>query len=241
MSGSFAAIVAALPEEIGPLVARLEGSGPARRRGRAWRGSLAGREVVLALTGDGAAAAGRGAAALLAEHKPALLLGLGVAGGLSPDLERGALVAAGEVRRGEERWQADTELLRRALDSGRAVEGVLTSSERVVDSPEAKERLWRRQGCAPRLGVDLESAAWAAAATAAGIPWLVVRAISDHAHEALPLPFGRLAGPGGQVARARVAAHLALRPWRLPATLALRRRVRVLAGDLAELALEVLA
>lgn len=241
MSDRPAAVVAALPEEIGPLLARLEGGRRERRRRSVWRGALAGREVVVACTGDGGAAAERGATALLAEHRPSLLLGLGVAGGLSPDLEAGALVASREVRAGERRWQADAELLRRALGSGRAVAGVLTTSERVVDAVEAKRRLWHEHRRSPALAVDLESASWAAAASGARVPWLVVRAISDGAHEALPLPFGRLAGPGGQVARTRVAAHLALRPWRLPATLALRRRVRVLAGDLAELALEVLA
>lgn len=243
MSAVGTAIVAALPEEIGPLAERLTARRRERRPGLAClRGRLAGREVVVASTGDGAAAAARGATAVLEEYRPQLLLGVGVAGGLSPDLPRGALVAAGEVRdAGGRGYAADPEMLRRALAGGRTVAGVLTASTRVVHEVAAKRRLWLAHDRCPRLAVDLESAAWARSATAAGVPWLVLRAISDAAGDELPLPFGRLSAATGGVSRPRVAAHLALRPWRLPATLELRRRVRRLAASLAELVLEVLA
>src|SRR5206468_11491242 len=57
-------------------------------------GRLGGAPVVLAATGDGARAAARGLAALLDAAPVGRLLVLGVAGGLSPDLAVGDLLAA---------------------------------------------------------------------------------------------------------------------------------------------------
>ncbi len=233
------AVVSALPEEIGPLARRLAGGRPGRRdRVRVRAG---GREAVLAVTGDGGRAARDGAEALLERVRPEMIIGIGVAGGLSPDLAVAGMVAAREVAVvGRPALPADAAWLGRVLAGGRAVAGRLVSVDRVVATADAKRRLWRQLGRPPCLAVDLESAAWAAAAAGRGVPWLVVRAISDAADEDLPLPLDRLGRPDGGVSRRRVAAYLALRPGRLPAALALRRRVGELAAQLAALVEELL-
>lgn len=234
------AVVAALEEEIEPLVRRLAGGRRERWPGLVCRrGALAGREAVLTVTGDGASAAARVAGTVCAELRPAALIGVGIAGGLSPDLPAGSLLAAGSVVAGGVSRTADRDWLARALATGRAVEGGLATVDRVLATVAAKRELWLRLGRPRRQGVDLESAAWAAAAEGRGVPWLVLRAIADPADEALPLPFDRLAAADGGVSRPRVLGHLALRPWRLPAVLELRRRLSDLAARLARLVEEV--
>ncbi|HVV51639.1 MAG TPA: 5'-methylthioadenosine/S-adenosylhomocysteine nucleosidase, partial [Polyangia bacterium] len=82
------AIVAAMPEEIAPLRARLVAPARTQRGGvSVERGRLAGREVTLAATGDGARNARAGVAELLAAAAPEALVVLGVSGALSPALE----------------------------------------------------------------------------------------------------------------------------------------------------------
>ena len=81
--------------------------------------------------------------------------------------------------------------------------------------------------------VDLESAAFAAAAAARGLPWLILRAISDTATEALPPLLNRCLDEGGAIRRGLLAARLFSQPSTLPQLLQLRQRVRACAAVLA--------
>jgi hypothetical protein len=81
--------------------------------------------------------------------------------------------------------------------------------------------------------VDLESLAYAEAAAQAAIPWLVLRAVSDTAAEALPALLNRCRDDGGAVRRRQVALELLGDPRALPVLLSLRRRVRRCAETLA--------
>jgi len=73
--------------------------------------------------------------------------------------------------------------------------------------------------------VDLESATYLAAATAAGIPWLVLRSVSDTADEALPELLNQSRDGGGAVRRGQVLFGLLRQPQALPFLLTLRGRV----------------
>src|SRR5581483_8501759 len=84
-------------------------------------------------------------------------------------------------------------------------------------------------------------AIYAAAAAAAGIPWLVVRAVSDTASEALPALLNRSRDDGGAVRRSSVVRGLLGDPGALPVLMSLRRRVRDGAEALARVAGPVLA
>jgi hypothetical protein len=72
-------------------------------------------------------------------------------------------------------------------------------------------------------------------ADAAGVPWLVLRAVSDTATESLPPYLERCRDEGGAVQRGRVALQGLLRPWSLPVLLRLGRRVRLCSETLAEI------
>jgi hypothetical protein len=107
---------------------------------------------------------------------------------------------------------------------------------RIADSVAEKRRLLKVVHGGGDTGptvVDLESAAYAEAAVAEGIPWLVLRAVSDTADEALPGLLNRALDDGGAIRRGRVLAGLLGHPSALPQLLGLRRRVRGAAEVLA--------
>lgn len=220
-------IAAALPGELAALLPRLEG----RRRSRGpagWvvAGRLAGTEVAVTATGDGEGAARRGLAALLERLPVRRLLLLGVGGGLSPELEEGALVVGRTVRSAAgEAPPPDADWLGWAAGSGEALVGTVVTVERILRDPGAKAELWRRLATAGPATVDLESAHWAREAARRGVPYLAVRAVLDPAGEELPLDFEACRGADGRVRTGRVLLAALARPGRLVALAGLRRRL----------------
>lgn len=231
-------IVAAMPEELAPLRARVTGarridgggSGPELVRGR-----LAGASVVLAVTGDGDRNARAGIASLLSSVSLDRLVAVGVAGALSPDLGAGDLVVSERVvsADGTRHFQADPRLCEGAARDARVRRGVVVTAGRIVDTVADKRSLLAavRPGALAAV-VDLESAAYAEAAAQAAIPWIVLRAVSDTAAEALPALLNRCRDDGGAVRRGKVAFELLGDPSALPVLLSLRRRVRGCAEEL---------
>lgn len=227
-------VVAALGEEIAPLRRLLS----RRRSGgddgvRLVEGLLAGESVVAAVTGDGAACARRGVEAALERTAPRRLVVIGAAGGLTEELGPASLVVAREVREeGGESFTADPALVARATSvAGRA--GVVVSAATLVSSPAAKADLHRRLGLRETTVVDLESASYIRAAVAAGVPWLVLRAVSDTAGEALPPFLEGCLRPDGGVSRTAVVRYALTHPGTWADLARLRRRVRLCAGALA--------
>jgi adenosylhomocysteine nucleosidase len=238
-------VVAPMPEELAPLraclarVRRLHLGLPGT-----WTGLLDGAPVALAVTGDGARAAAATQRLLRALPVRRMLV-IGVAGALSPDLGLGALVASARVRRADEAGAGaapDQALLAAAVGVAGARPGVLVTARRLADTAVERRRLLAAiPGADARGGgrgslaaaVDTESAALVAGAVEAAVPWVVVRAISDTADEALPALLNRCRDEHGAIRRVRVARALVLRPIDLPALLALRSRVERCAQALA--------
>jgi nucleoside phosphorylase len=234
------AVVAAMPEEVAALRAALGDLRRVRRRrpeiviGRLGRTSIA-----LAVTGDGERNARTGAATLFSAlpTPPNRLLVIGVSGALSPGLQTGDLVVAERVacERGAVTLEPDNALVELAVRSADARRAIVVSAERIVDSIADKQRLLAvaHPGSAVAV-VDLESLAYASVAQAAAIPWLILRAVSDSAHEGLPALLNRCRDAGGAVQRSRVLRGLLRDPRPLPTLLGLRQRIArcglVLAG-----------
>jgi adenosylhomocysteine nucleosidase len=239
-SGVRTAIVAPLAAELAAVRAE---TALERTVGGLAFGRFGGAPVVLAATGDGARSAARGLAAVLDAVPVGRLLVLGVAGGLSPDLATGDLVAARRVvEDGREVAAADPAWLAAAVAGG-AIPGTALSTGRILVTPEEKRAAWRGLGGSP-LGpatVDLESAAYARVAAGRGIPLLVVRAVIDAAGETLPLDFNRCRAGEGGVDGARVVGRALLRPRVWGALADLRRRLRRSALGLARLAVQLAA
>ena len=170
-------------------------------------------------------------ASRLAERWPALHAGLerplvisaGVCAGLDPDLAVGDLVlperivAPGgrllDVSPSDHRSAA-------AIPPSPAT-GRLATTRDVVATLDAKAALFCETGA---IAADMESAFIAEAAAAAGLPCLVVRAVSDAAQESLPPELIRLVSPDGRV-RLAAAASLLARPALMSRALGLRRAV----------------
>ena len=96
------------------------------------------------------------------------LVSFGFAGGLVPDLERGALLTASRIvsDTGEQLWEGEP----LAVDG--AEPAVICSTDRVIDSVEERHRLAERTGA---VAVEMESGKLAATGRLAG----TVRAVSD--------------------------------------------------------------
>jgi nucleoside phosphorylase len=96
------------------------------------------------------------------------LVSFGFAGGLVPDLERGALLTATRIvsEGGETLWEGEP------IELEGARRAVICSTDRVIDDPGERQQLAERTGA---VAVDMESGKLAASGRLAGI----VRAVSD--------------------------------------------------------------
>ncbi len=202
------AILAAIPEELAAIRRAVAESG----------------RVVLGCTGDGPKRAASGAATFLERHRPSALLGAGLAGALSPGLSVGEIVASRRVRfEVGNAATPDSAWLERAIAAG-ARPATLVTVDRPVVSSAVKARLAGTEPGDP-LVVDMESAAWAKEAAARGIPYLVVRAVSDAANEELPAFLAEALGTDGSIRRGEVARRALLEPSSWGTLLRMRRRM----------------
>ena len=229
------AVVAALPEEVRALRPHLSGVETLRLPTlAATLGHVGGRPVAIVVTGDGDRNARAATAEVLGHLPVGRLLITGVAGALSPELAPGALLMADEVQSvAGARLAAPRALVRWAARTAGALRGVVLTARAIADTPAEKAALGARHAGGGPAIVDLESMACAEVAAGAGVPWLVLRAVSDTAAEALPALLERCRDDGGAIRRGRVVRALLRQPRALPPLLALRRRVEVCARALA--------
>lgn len=213
------AIITALDEELAPLLQeaaiehRIDVAG---RRGAI--GTLHGIPVAMLAGGDGIACAESSLRELLARIEISHVIGIGIAGALSADWERGAVVRASRV----------------IAEDGTAIEchskpGVtLLTAKAIVTSAAEKRALASRH--AEAAAVDTESFGWARAASAAGVPISIFRVIFDRVDEDLPRI---VAGSDGRVDRGAVVRKALLHPMAIPDLIRLRGRIREAAETIA--------
>jgi adenosylhomocysteine nucleosidase len=229
------AVLAALAEEAEALRRHLrrpeavKGLGP-----RAWRGSLADRPVLLFVTGDGPARAMAGVRRLLATETPDRVVIIGVCGALVPGLGVGTVVCPDRVCRGDTTWREPLPSWSRTVRTRPGVRGgTLISVDQVITDPEHRSRI--AAGDEEPIAVDLESATWVEALALAGIPWVVLRGVSDTATERLPPWLHQTVRADGSVSRLRVAARALTDPAAVPALWRLAARTRRVGRDLVPL------
>jgi adenosylhomocysteine nucleosidase len=188
--------------------------------------SLRGMDVRIACSGASAERA-RSEATRLIEEGAAALVSFGLAGGMAPQLRSGDLLLPASVRgAGLGSWSADPiwrEGVRACLAAGglelRA--GVLVGSERIVATGLDKRALFEATGA---QAVDMESHAVAAVAAAAGIPFLVLRAIGDPHDQVVPQVAREALRPDGRVRLRATLGGLIRQPGELMALLRLARQ-----------------
>ncbi|MGH8989659.1 MAG: hypothetical protein ACRDXC_13875 [Acidimicrobiales bacterium] len=171
MSGGTDVVLAALPRELRPLVRALR-LRPASLSGLpAWSAE----GVVVAAVGVGPARARSGTAQVLGEVQARRVIVTGLAGALDPALHVGDLVrpaAVLDVQSGAVRMPCTP------CTSG-SRSGLLVTVPRVRLARTASEGPQDARIPPEATAVDMETAAIAAVCDAEGVPWDVVRAISD--------------------------------------------------------------
>jgi len=154
------------------------------------------------------------------------LVSFGIAGGLAPGLRPGDVILSAEVIGEDRRWKTAPKLSEQIADLARQIgarEGPVLGARTILATEADKARAWRETGA---LAIDLESAIVARAAEAAGIPFLVLRAIADTATRALPPAALIPLSADGTPALARVLAAVLRRPRQIGALVGLARETR---------------
>jgi len=192
-------------------------------------------ELALLETGEGIANAERQLEGWLAQNSARAVLSIGFAGALSASLKVADLVIADRIRDSSEK----------------PCEKLLTAAKEVQIEPPARlgvaftsqEILWQSQSkraLASSLDdneigfVDMESTAIASVCARRGIPFLIIRSISDLLGEDLPLDFNQYRTPDGRVRSSRVMKAALLRPGSLKGLFLLRKRSKLCAHRMAD-------
>lgn len=183
---------------------------------------IARRAGLAAAAGGGNAARTRAQAEQLLAQGASALISFGIAGALDPALAPGVLVLPHAVVEEEGAcWQVDAGwralLLAAFARSGLALsEGDLLGSSQVIDSVAGKSAAFHRTGA---VAVDLESHLVAQAASRAGRPFLILRAIADPAERCLPEAALHGLDDTGAPALGRVLLSVAIHPGQIHALL----------------------
>jgi len=214
------AIIAAMPGELKPLV---HGWQHEIRNGvHLWSSRSHDDEWVAACAGAGQPAATRAFAAAEKASPISMVLSVGWAGALRPDLKPGRTCnVAGviDVRTGE----------RFHCDAG-AGESWLVTSPKVAGEAE-KRRLAAAYGDAAL--VDMEAAAVARLAAMRAIPFYCFKGVSDAFNDKLP-DFNRFISPEGQFQTVRFALSALVKPWHWPALIRMGENSKRAAQGIAQ-------
>ena len=165
-------------------------------------------DVVTAVTGMGTARAAATTTAMLERHDVDRVVMIGIAGGIGPSVAIGDLVVPEVVIDGA----TGAELVP-DRPAGFVPRGGLHTSDEFIQDPEAVAALVDRGVVA----LDMETAAVGAVCAARGVPWSVLRGISDH-HIGLPVDPAvlQLTDPEGRAKPAAVARFVGTKPWKVP-------------------------
>ncbi len=207
-------VIAAMTTEVDTLVAS-----------KAWRGRSDAifpapddERYLITCAGIGAENA-RAAAERMVSRDVAVLVSIGLAGGVDPALATGHVVLAKQAvevsTEGEPRsWPAHARgaasvcasLVENGLD---ATVGTLVTVAEAVTTCPGKDALFRQTGA---LAVDMESSAVAQVASQAGLPFLGLRVICDSARMSLAPELARGLNADGSIRYAMLLRNLARRP-----------------------------
>lgn len=222
------AVIAAMPEEVAPLIAALAHRRWVRRDGRRWaEGLLEGRRTKVMWSGEGRHNARRAANRLQDFASGCEVLIVGVAGALSPGLSSGAALVGRSIHcHGQVPQRPLRPSARCPLGTTTLEPADLLTIDEVVVAPDRRRVLWSALGCPGAAAVDMESYHLATAAASADLAWGVVRVVSDSVEDRLPAYLPACYDPLRGIRRIRVAAWAVRRPSTVGSLLELRRRLR---------------
>ena len=173
--------------------------------------------AVVGLSGIGKKAARRAAETLIGYARPELLVAVGSAGAVSPNLMVGDMGWAREV--------VDVETGVRYRTRGG--DWVLVTAQ-AVSGPEEKRAFLQQFGADV---VDMEGSAVAQVARERGLEFAAVKAVSDEADFVMP-PLSRFVDDSGRFATGRFVRYIAVRPRMWFVVSQLRANMRVASANL---------
>lgn len=185
-------------------------------------------DVSVVITGMGARNADRSIRAALANCSPGLVFSCGFAGALDPQLQVGDVLFEGTTI---------PVLLEAKLRSAGARPAKFFCADRVATTAAEKSALRTRTDAD---GVEMESRVIREACLARGLACVTLRAISDAAHEDLPLDFNALMTPEDNLSFSRLAGAILKAPQKIPALMRLGRNSAQAAEQLARVLSAVL-
>lgn len=231
------AIVGAMHEELRALLDAMPDERPVVRAGREfWVGHLDGHEVVVVLSRIGKVAAATTATLLLSEFEVSRIVFTGTAGGLAPGVNVGDVVVADALLQhdmdasplfprhevplyGRDRFATDAAMADALMQASTAMlvdigmpgarvhRGLIVSGDRFVSGRAENDALCRRLPDA--LAVEMEGAALAQVCHDFGVPFAVVRTVSDRADDDAHVDFNRfVAEVASRYTLALVRRHL---------------------------------
>lgn len=187
---------------------------------RHFRRCGAAARVRLLHTGIGGASAASALGQAFKADRPDAVISSGFAGGLNAILQVGDLIADSVASSPQLLDQLPTDILR----------GRICSVETPVDSPARKALLHIKTGA---HAVDMETDSIAAECSRAGIPLLVLRAISDAATDEIPVPLEIAWDLSAQRPRPlRLFEYLARNPGRISAFTRFLRQTNLASSNL---------
>ncbi|HLU23077.1 MAG TPA: 5'-methylthioadenosine/S-adenosylhomocysteine nucleosidase [Bacillaceae bacterium] len=173
-------------------------------------GTLHGKDVVLLRSGIGKVNAAMSTTILMERYQPDYIINTGSAGGYNPSLKIGDLVISNEVRHHDvdvtafgyeygqvpqlpAAFKANEALVRTAIEGAKklpsihAVTGLIATGDTFMSDPERVEFV--RKTFKDLQAVEMEGAAIAQVAHQYGIPFVVIRALSDIAGQESDISF----------------------------------------------------
>lgn len=185
------AIIAALKDEVRDILAKMEEDEVVHLRpSTIYRGKYRGREIVLAISAVGSRAIRTATEFVIKHFNPEICLHVGYAGGTDPSLQAGDLIIANQILEKEtEKSFTTDEILRKKATALceqhglRCREGNVVTVLEPLATPHEKAFVGTQFDA---LSVDMESSGLAECASAAGVPFVVARAIFDPLD--MPLP-----------------------------------------------------
>lgn len=209
-------LIAAMPEEIAPLLRRV-GRYSREKAGRhkIYRFQAGPLSACLIESGMGPRNATEGASQLIEACTPQVILNFGFAGALSPELKSGDIVSADRLLFSHDGLFSEQQWLTLLQEPvGQQVQqAAFVTTSRITDKKYLADRL--PTGIRQAV-VEMETAAVAKVAGTAGIPFIAIRAISDELGEELGFTLEEFCDQGLNLKIWRVLLTVARKPWIIP-------------------------
>ncbi len=203
------AFVFAMPMELVPLTRALSLHEESVDGGSTWVGHLGRRPVVAIVTGMGTQLATAGVERLLAHTHVARVVVVGITGAIHDETPIGTLIRPEVVVDGATGTEYRPESL-----GPEAPHGTMWTSDSLITDPGRLAGM-RDEGV---VSLDMETAAVAAVCQKHGVPWSVVRAVSDRATDgSVDEEVFHLSNQDGTPNAKAVAAYMVKHPGRIPA------------------------